>query len=76
MGTCWIVPHQIIIQAKGENKVRNPGLKEPNRQAKQLLAQLKEYELEFIKRDKNGRADELANHAMDMQQSGTNWNVV
>lgn len=55
----------MVRQLKGSYKVKNEGLKPFHQQAKSLLSQLDEYELNSIPREKNADADRLVNAALD-----------
>lgn len=55
----------IVKQMKGEYKVRHPSLKEKYDTALQLLSVFKVVNFSHIPREKNARADMLANEAMD-----------
>ncbi len=55
----------MVRQLTGRYRVKNAGLKPYYEQARGLIAQLGQVRVEHIRREKNVRADELANKAMD-----------
>ena len=55
----------LVKQITGEYKVSSPTLKELNRDAGKLIAQLESFEITHLPREKNREADRLANLAMD-----------
>lgn len=55
----------IVKQMKGEYKVRDVGLKKQHERVKKLLEHFSLVSFTHIPREKNARADELANIAMD-----------
>ncbi len=55
----------VVRQIKGAYKVKNEGLKPFYRQAKSVLASLKEFELVSIPRQSNQEADRLVNKVLD-----------
>jgi formyltetrahydrofolate-dependent phosphoribosylglycinamide formyltransferase len=61
----------MVRQVKGEYKVKNQGLSELYAQAMQLLAGFASWRIEHIYREKNVKADELVNRAIDDQQDIT-----
>lgn len=56
----------VIKQMKGQYKVRSSGLVEYYQQAKLLEKYFDKIEFEHVYRDKNKRADELSNMALEM----------
>ena len=59
----------IVKQIKGIYKVRNAGLKDLYTQVLTLIASFKSFSIAHIPREENGRADKLANEAMDLCKS-------
>jgi len=57
----------MVRQIKGEYKVKDKGLKELYLEAISLLRRFGGYAIEYIPREKNARADKLANLAIDGQ---------
>jgi len=57
----------VVRQIKGEYRVKNLGLKPLFQEAFQLLRKFGGYTIEYIPREKNKRADQLANLAIDGQ---------
>ncbi|MFB6096191.1 MAG: ribonuclease HI [Haloferacaceae archaeon] len=55
----------IVKQLRGEYDVNSPALKEKRVRAHELLASFDRYSLAHVPREINGRADELANEALD-----------
>ena len=55
----------VVKQIKGEYKVKNPELKEIKKIVDLLIPEFTEFKIEHIPRNKNLRADELANLALD-----------
>jgi ribonuclease HI len=56
----------VIKQMKGEYKVKSSSLVEYYQQAKLLEKYFDKIEFEHVYRDKNKRADELSNMALDL----------
>ena len=59
----------VVKQIMGIYKVKKEWLRPLHKEAKKLLAGFDEYKLTAIRRANNSRADFLANHAMDVQDS-------
>lgn len=57
----------VVKQISGEYKVKNGGLKPLHAETKALLREIGSYTVEYIPREKNKRADKLANLAIDGQ---------
>lgn len=55
----------MIKQAKGEYKVKNPGIQEVFRELKRLEALFESVQYRHVRREFNTHADALANRAMD-----------
>ncbi|MGB0767616.1 MAG: ribonuclease HI family protein [Phycisphaeraceae bacterium] len=55
----------MVKQIKGEYRVKAANLKPLFASAKEQLAEFKRYEITHVRREKNKRADQLANIAMD-----------
>jgi len=55
----------MVRQINGQYRVKNPGLKMPYARAKELASKFKKFKIEHVTRDKNSRADEMANRAID-----------
>lgn len=55
----------LVRQIKGEYRVKQPHLQPLFQKAKQLLAQIPQWEIRHIPREENTEADRLANLAMD-----------
>jgi ribonuclease HI len=55
----------VVKQIGGEYRVKEPTLQKLHGQVMDLLGGFKRYHVEHIPREKNGKADELANLAMD-----------
>jgi ribonuclease HI len=55
----------MVKQVKGQYKVNSPTLKDLHGEAKRLIGQLERFEIRHVLREKNVRADRLANMAMD-----------
>jgi ribonuclease HI len=55
----------MVKQIKGQYKVNSPTLKDLHGEAKRLIGQLQKFEIRHVLREKNVRADRLANMAMD-----------
>ena len=56
----------VIYQLSGQSRVKAPNLREPHREAKNLMESFPEIELEDIPRECNRVADRLANLALDL----------
>jgi ribonuclease HI len=55
----------MVKQIKGQYKVNSPELRPLYDEAKRRIAQLDGFQIQHVLREKNRRADELANQAMD-----------
>lgn len=55
----------VVRQLEGSYRVKQPHLLELFHQVQNLLGKFPQYEIEHIPREKNERADRLANQAMD-----------
>src|ERR1700744_6265893 len=56
----------MVKQMKGQYKVNSPELKPLYEEAKRRIARLEFFQIQHVLREKNQRADRLANLAMDM----------
>ena len=56
----------LVRQIQGQYKVKSPGLKPLFLECKGLISKLPEFEIEHVRREDNVRADELANHVLDI----------
>ena len=59
----------ILKQVEGIYKVKNENLKIQHAAAIKLLKSISNYSFEYIPRANNGRADQLANLAMDLKEN-------
>ncbi len=59
----------LVKQMRAEYRIKNQGLKPLFGRALSLLAELDSYEFELIERKRNRRADQLANFAVDREES-------
>lgn len=59
----------VIYQIQGKYKVKKDHLKPLHREAIELLTHIPSHSLEYIPRERNGRADALSNLAMDRRQN-------
>ncbi len=55
----------LVRQLLGAYRVRSPGLRPLHKRARQLLDGFSEVRIEHVPREKNRRADQLANRALD-----------
>jgi len=55
----------VVKQLKGEYRVKEPRLKLLHARATMLLNAVRKYSFRHVRREKNARADELANEALD-----------
>ena len=63
---CIYLDSLLVVQQVNEKfKVRSDNLKELNAQCKDLMSQINNLEIIHVRREKNKRADELANIALD-----------
>ena len=63
---CIFLDSLLVVQQVNEKfKVRSDNLKELNAQCKDLMSQINNLEIIHVRREKNKRADELANIALD-----------
>ena len=63
---CIFLDSLLVVQQVNEKfKVRSENLKELNAQCKDLMSQINSLEIIHVRREKNKRADELANIALD-----------
>jgi len=60
----------LALQIMGAYKVKNPGLRRLHERAQQMIARLESFSIEHVPREKNRKADQLANQALDAAQSG------
>src|SRR5713226_1610540 len=60
----------LVRQIKGVYKVKNPGLQELYRRAKESISKLEWFSIQHVLREKNREADRLANAAMDKGMGG------
>jgi ribonuclease HI len=58
----------LVKQAKGQYRVKNPGLAERFLELRNLEAQLGRVKYRHVKREANGEADRLSNLAMDLKK--------
>ncbi len=58
----------VVEQIKGNYKVKHPTLRKLFREVKELLAQVPKWKIDFVPRNQNKLADQLANEALDEQQ--------
>jgi len=58
----------IVKQIRGEYKVKHPNLKPLFEQAKKRLSGFASFSVTHVRREKNSRADELANRAIDERE--------
>ena len=56
----------LVRQIQGQYKVKSPGLKPLFMECKGLISQLPNFEIEHVRREDNVKADELANHVLDI----------
>ncbi len=56
-------------QIEGDFKVKNEKLKSFHRRAMQLIGRLTSFSIEHVSRDKNKRADKLANIAINKRET-------
>ena len=59
----------ILKQVEGEWQVKSPNLKEYHNRAVAITKEFQSFETSHIRRERNARADELANEAMDTKCS-------
>lgn len=59
----------LVKQLRAEYRIRNEGLKSLFGSALKMLARLESYEVDLVSRKENRRADQLANFAIDREQS-------
>ena len=55
----------VVKQIAGEYRVKEPTLQKLHAQVLELIQGFKKFKAEHIPREENGKADELANYAMD-----------
>lgn len=58
----------VYNQVKGIWKIKSPELKLLNEEAKKMLGKLPDYNFVLVPREKNKRADQLVNKALDRQK--------
>jgi probable phosphoglycerate mutase len=58
----------MVKQIKGQYRVNSPDLRPLYDEARRRIAKLEKFEIQHVLRNKNKRADELANEAMDRKQ--------
>jgi ribonuclease HI len=59
----------LALQIEGVYKVKNPGLRPLEQQARQMIARLESFSIEHVPRERNSEADRLANRALDAAQA-------
>ena len=57
-------------QIEGIYKVKSPGLKPLQEQARQMIARLESFSIQHVPREENHEADQLANQALDAAEQG------
>jgi len=60
----------LALQIKGVYRVKNPGLKPLYERARHLIARLESFSIEHVPRERNRKADRLANQALDAVKVG------
>jgi probable phosphoglycerate mutase len=60
----------MACQIEGVYKVKSPGLKPLQEQARQMIARLESFSIQHVPRERNHEADELANQALDAAERG------
>ena len=60
----------LVRQILGQYRVKNPALEVLHRQARELIQQLDHFSIRHVPREQNGKADALANKAMNLRRSG------
>jgi len=56
----------LVRQIQGQYKVKSPGLKPLFLECKGLIDKLPKFQIEHVRREDNVKADELANHVLDI----------
>src|SRR5271157_5267511 len=57
-------------QIEGVYKVKSPGLKPLQEQARQMISRLESFSIQHVPRERNHEADQLANQALDAAAGG------
>jgi ribonuclease HI len=67
--------HLLIEQLAGRYRVKNPTLQRLNHDARKLLGEFPSVRLQHVPRERNTRADELANRGVDdwLAGEGAGW---
>lgn len=60
----------VVEQMCGRWKIKNAALQTLAQQARELVGEFERVEFEWVRRERNKRADRLANDAMDAQAAG------
>jgi len=60
----------LVKQLRGEYQVKNPRLLQLYRKVRTFLSSFSSFQIEHVKRERNWRADELANLAIDRALAG------
>jgi probable phosphoglycerate mutase len=63
-------------QIEGVYKVKSPGLKPLQEQARQMIARLESFSIQHVPRERNREADQLANQALDAAERGKGYQLV
>jgi len=58
----------VVKQLKGQYQVKHPGLQQLHRKAREMVGKFKAVAVEHVPREKNKRADALANEALDRRK--------
>jgi ribonuclease HI len=59
----------VVEQVNGNYKVKSPNVKPLFEKVKTLLGDIPDFEISYIPREKNKKADSLANEAMDRKSN-------
>jgi ribonuclease HI len=65
--TVYLDSELVVRQLRGEYRVREAHLKALHRQALEILNRFSKYSIQYVPREENRRADQLANEAIDQK---------
>jgi probable phosphoglycerate mutase len=63
----------LTLQIKGIYKIRSADLKPLHERARRMIAQLQAFTIVHVPRERNRKADQLANKALDIAEAGTDF---
>jgi ribonuclease HI len=74
--SCFLDSELVVKQLTGLYKIKEPGLQLLAADILRLTKQFKKIEFKHVRRNKNARADELVNQALDEEEAKNNPNKI